>query len=160
MWNHNFLFSLIIYSHAQLLRLQFCLAHSARVWAPSRLVCIYLHVISTSNLQTWKGRLVKKCFASLSPPYLAHTHIHTISGYITSVWLEEQLDGLRELYPVLDICFCDFVYKRWFWQLIECARDRANVSKFTSCCFICVSRQLQKSVRWWDNTTDSVNSIN
>lgn len=74
MWNHNFLFTLIIYSqHAPLLRLQFCLTHSARVWAPSRLVCIYLHVISTSNLQTWKGRLVKKYFASPSPLHLSLT---------------------------------------------------------------------------------------
>lgn len=101
MWNRNFLFTLIIYSqHAPLLTLQFCLTLSARVWAPSRLVCIYLHVISTSNLQTWKGRLVKKYFASLS--LLSTSLYHTISlsfscvsVSIMNVWLDEQLYKLN-----------------------------------------------------------------
>lgn len=131
-----------IYSqHTPLLRLQFCLAHSARVWAPSSLVCIYLHVISTSNLQTWKGRLVKKYFASPSPlhlslflsHYLSHSlFCFSILASILNVWLEEQLYKLNlsepwELYQCLDICYCDFVYKRKFSQLSVCVYKHLKV---------------------------------
>lgn len=133
-----------IYSqHTPLLRLQFCLTHSARVWAPSSLVCIYLHVISTSNLQTWKGRLVKKYFASPSPLHLSLFLSHYLSrslfcfsilASILNVWLEEQLYKLNlsepwELYQSLDICYCDFVRISSCIQSTECVCT--NISKFT-----------------------------